>query len=284
MGTRAIVSYACNHDKVLTDALGELHPRAIAQPRIVSLVPSITELVCDLGLAQYLVGRTGFCVHPREILRKVAKVGGTKDIKTEMIRALEPTHLIVNIDENRREAVDALRGFIPNVIVTHPCAPEDNVALYRLIGGIFGVEDAAEERVGQFMEALAEADAVRVRCAPEQVLYLIWREPWMTVSRQTYISAMLARVGWVSWPAESEHRYPAFSWDDAWLSSVDRVLLSSEPYSFRDKHRDEVAKLSGVPVELIDGEMASWYGTRAIAGLRYLAKLRLHLACGKAPC
>ncbi len=263
-----------DQDMALCDALGTVHRPCQGEPRIVSLVPSITELVCDLGLADRLVGRTGFCIHPREVLRKVAKIGGTKDVKLDVIRSLRPTHLIVNIDENRRETVEALSGFIPNVIVTHPCVPEDNVALYRLLGGIFGVEQSAEDLVSRFTAALAEADAMRARLAPEQVLYLIWREPWMAVSRQTYISAMLARVGWISWPAEADKRYPAFGWDAPWLNPVERVLLSSEPYSFREKHVAEVARLSGRPVELIDGEMASWYGSRAIAGIRYLADLR----------
>jgi ABC-type hemin transport system substrate-binding protein len=105
---------------LMTDAIGTGHPRAAGEVRIVSLVPSLTELVCELGLGGKLIGRTGFCVHPRDFLKQVAKVGGTKDVRVEAVRALEPTHLLVNIDENRREVVDELAGFIPNVIVTHP--------------------------------------------------------------------------------------------------------------------------------------------------------------------
>lgn len=265
-------------DEVLCDAIGTVHRVWRGSARIVSLVPSLTELVCDMGLAGQLVGRTGFCIHPRDRLRTVTKVGGTKDVKVDVIRALAPTHLIVNIDENRRETVDELAAFIPNVIVTHPCVPEDNLALYRLFGGLFDRRERGAALALALEQALADADALRIRIEPESVLYLIWRDPWMTVSRQTYISAMLARVGWHSLPDTSAERYPVIDWSESWLKGLGRVLLSSEPYRFRTRHIEEVADLSGARVELIDGEMASWYGSRAIAGIRYLSALRARLA------
>ncbi len=260
---------------VLVDAAGQRHEPARGEARIVSLVPSITELVCDLGLADNLVGRTGFCIHPRERVRRIPKVGGTKDVKLDAVRALAPTHLIVNVDENRRETVDALAAFVPNVVVTHPCAPEDNAGLYRLLGGLFGREAEAERLVEDLRAALAEARSAAQ--APERVLYLIWREPWMTVSPSTYIAAMLAAVGWQVPVIADTARYPAFDWDAPWLAGVERVLLSTEPYSFGAAHVDEVARLSGRPAALIDGEMVSWYGSRAVAGLRYLAAFRREL-------
>lgn len=257
----------------------------MGEVRIVSLVPSLTELLFELGLGAQVVGRTGFCVHPRAALRKVPKVGGTKDVKLDAVRALAPTHLIVNIDENRRETVEALARFVPNVIVTHPCTPEDNLGLYCLFGGVFGCEAAAARLEQALREALARAQAVKAELAPERVLYLIWREPWMTVARDTYVSAMLATVGWQTLPAVAggaagAGRYPAFAWDEAWLAQVQRVLLSTEPYRFVARHVDEVAALSARPSTLIDGEMASWYGSRVIEGLRYLAELRHRLAAG----
>src|SRR4051812_41206799 len=106
----------------LTDAPGTRHDRAPGA-RIVSLVPSITELLCELGLAPQLLGRTGFCVHPAEVVRGIAKVGGTKDVNIEKIRKLAPTHVVVNIDENTKPTVDALAGFVPHIVVTHPIAP-----------------------------------------------------------------------------------------------------------------------------------------------------------------
>lgn len=262
----------------LTDAVGQVHRTATAVPRIVSLVPSLTELLCTLGLADVLVGRTGFCIHPRDTLRKVRKVGGTKDVKIDVVRELAPTHLIVNVDENRRETVEALAEFVPHVIVTHPCVPHDNFELYRLFGGIFAREAEAAALAARLQAALADADAAAREHTPESVLYLIWRQPWMTVSQATYISAMLRAVGWHTIPLREEPRYPELEWSASWLEGVDRVFLSSEPYRFTAGHVAEVESLACRPASLIDGEMASWYGSRAIEGLHYLADLRRRLA------
>jgi ABC-type Fe3+-hydroxamate transport system substrate-binding protein len=236
--------------------------------RIVSLVPSVTELLCDLGLAPQLVGRTGFCIHPREVVRDIPKVGGTKDVKIDRIRELAPTHLVVNIDENRKETVEELARFVPSVVVTHPLGPEDNLDLYRLLGGIFDRPVETERLCDEFSAAYAALTAgTRPRA---EVLYLIWRDPWMSVSRDTYISRTLALVGWETVPATAAERYPEID-PAAVAGSVERVLLSSEPYRFREKHLAEVeALVPGARVTLIDGEMTSWYGSRAIAGLRYL--------------
>ena len=250
------------------DAVGTEHPVAGSDARIVSLVPSVTELLCDLGLASQLVGRTGFCIHPREVVRDIPKVGGTKDVKIDRIRELAPTHLVVNIDENTKETVAELARFVPSVVVTHPLAPEDNLDLYRLLGGIFDRPVETERLCDEFSVAY---DALTASAPlPTKVLYLIWREPWMTVSRDTYISRTLALVGWETAPASADERYPEI--DPAELAgSVERVLLSSEPYRFREKHLAEVeALVPGARVSLIDGEMTSWYGSRAIEGLRYL--------------
>jgi ABC-type Fe3+-hydroxamate transport system substrate-binding protein len=238
--------------------------------RIVCLVPSITELVCDLGLADELVGRTGFCIHPWETVKRIPKVGGTKDIKLERIRELAPTHAIVNIDENRREDADALAEFVPHIVVTHPLGPLDNLDLYRLLGATFGREAQAARLCEEFERAL---DEVRARTwAPQDVLYLIWRDPWMAVAPDTYIAQMLALVGWRSHPLHSEDRYPTVDLEE-YAGRVNRVLLSSEPYHFRERHVDEVAAVTpDAQVSLIDGEMVSWYGSRAIQGLHYLAR------------
>lgn len=267
-----------NDEDFLVDASGHRHPPHSGPARIVSLVPSLTELVCDLGLAGQLVGRTGFCIHPRAILKPIPKVGGTKDVNLARLRELAPTHVIVNVDENRWECVEEIAACVPHVIVTHPCTPEDNLPVYRLLGAIFDREAEAERLCADLAAALDEARAVGASLPPEKVLYLIWREPWMTVAGSTYISAMLATVGWQTVPEVDEPRYPAFEWDAPWLAEVARVFLSSEPYRFRDSHLAEVAAASGRPAALIDGEMASWYGSRAVAGLRYLTDLRRTLA------
>ncbi len=253
----------------LIDAAGCRHRPITAPPRIVSLVPSLTELLCDLGLASQLVGRTGFCIHPAELLRSIPKVGGTKDVNIEKIRNLAPTHLIVNIDENEKPTVDALAEFVSHVVVTHPLAPADNLALYRLLGGIFNASRQAEALCAAFEQEYAALAAVPTP-VPRRVLYCIWKDPWMTVSRDTYIAQMLALIGWRQWLAPGTARYPQFKWSEQLLQSVDQVLLSSEPYRFTEKHADALEKQWGKPVLLVDGEMLSWYGSRAIAGLRYM--------------
>ncbi|MFH1871879.1 MAG: helical backbone metal receptor [Pseudomonadota bacterium] len=263
---------------MLLDALGREHPPHDGVPRIVSLVPSLTELVCDLGLADCLVGRTGFCVHPKEKLRRVPKVGGTKDVKLDVLRQLAPTHVIADIDENRREAVEAIMEFVPHVVVVHPQTVDDNLGLYALLGGIFRRDGEAARLAADFATARRELAAVSATLPCEAVLYPIWREPWMTVRRDTYISSMLAAAGWDTLPAEAPARFPQFAWDAPWLKDVARVLLPSEPYAFSDHDAAEVAALAQRPVIRIDGEMVSWYGSRAVPGLRYLAELRRLIA------
>lgn len=262
----------------LPDAAGQLHAPATGEVRLVSLVPSLTELICDLGLDAQLVGRTGFCIHPSERLQSIPKVGGTKDIDFETLRRLDPTHVVVNIDENPLQTVETLRAFVPHIIVTHPCLPEDNIALYRLFGFVFDRRAEAQRLVSALRRALTLARSTRQRVPPENVLYLIWREPWMSVSRVTYISAMLAAVGWNTQPETADARYPEIDPRQNWARRIDRVFLSTEPCHFQDKHLADAARLFGRPAHLLDGEMTSWYGSRAIAGLRYLSRMRRALA------
>jgi ABC-type Fe3+-hydroxamate transport system substrate-binding protein len=269
---------------MLTDALGTVHERARGPLRLVALVPSITELLFDLGLGGSVVGRTGFCVHPREAVRDVPKVGGTKDVDLGRLAALRPTHVIVNVDENTRECAAALRAVVPRVIVTHPNAPEDNLALYRLLGGLFGREAQAEALGAALARELAACRRLAAARPRERVLYLCWKGPWMTVAADTYIARTLAAVGWdVPHPPggfAGAARYPAIDLD-AEAPGVDRVLLSSEPYLFTDADvRDLQARLPATPVQLVDAEMTSWYGSRAIPGLRYLRALRGERADG----
>jgi ABC-type Fe3+-hydroxamate transport system substrate-binding protein len=264
----------------LRDAAGTLHAPAGDDARIVCLVPSITELVCDLGLADRLVGRTGFCIHPWETVRTIPKLGGTKDVKLDRIRDLAPTHAILNIDENRRELADELAEFVPNIIVTHPLGPRDNLALYRLIGAIFDRDAAAERLCAELEHGL---DELRAGAYPQRdVLYLIWRDPWMAVSPDTYIARTLELVNWRSHPLSPDDRYPEVGLE-GYAGRVEHVLLSSEPYHFKERHLAEVAAaVPGAHVSLIDGEMTSWYGSRAIEGLRYLAQYASETDAGEA--
>ncbi len=254
-----------------TDAAGRAHTAA-SGARIVSLVPSITELLCDLGLAGQLVGRTGFCIHPAQAVGAIPKVGGTKDVNFEKIRALAPTHVVLNIDENEKPAADRLAQFVPNIVVTHPITPRDNLDLARLMGGIFCADAAAADWCARFEAAYAALQMVP-KGPPRTMLYCIWQDPWMSISRDTYIANMLAEIGWNIPPLDSAARYPVFEWSDALLARIDGVLLSSEPYRFTEAHVDALEKQIGKPVQLVDGEMMSWYGSRALAGLGYLEGL-----------
>jgi hypothetical protein len=248
--------------------------------RIASLVPSVTELLAALGLAPWLVARTGFCIHPRELVAAVPKVGGTKDVNLPKLRRLAPTHVIVNVDENELATVEALREFVPHVVVTHPCAPHDNLALYRQMADCFGEAGGVHERAAALARALEEQLqlAAAGTWPRRQVLYCIWREPWMTVAQDTYIARMLALVNWHTLPPveggpHGAARYPTFSGSEPWLADVDEVLLSSEPYRFGEAHADEVRRWLGRDVRLVDGELLSWYGPRAAAGVAYLRGL-----------
>jgi ABC-type hemin transport system substrate-binding protein len=280
--------------------------------RIVCLVPSITELVIDMGFAEYLVGRTGFCIHPAQVVGQIPKVGGTKDVNLDKIRALNPTHVIVNVDENPKPVVDALRQWVPHVVVTYPQSAYDNLALIDQLLAAFcpldttpnapnsvaacAIFQKATQLKHQISTQLDALQAITQRPA-QQVLYLIWRDPWMTVARDTYISRMLALIGWHTWPAvkggdgistPGAGRYPVLSGYEPWLANIDRVLLSSEPYHFTADHLAEVRTwLAGAgakaSVELVDGEMLSWYGSRAVPGLDYLAALSA-TGCCAGPC
>ena len=220
-----------------TDWAGREPPRAGPEPRIVSLVPSITELLFDLGLGlgPFVAGRTTFCAHPQEGVESVPRVGGTKTVRLDRLRGLEPTHVIVNVDENRKGDVEVIESFAPHVIVTHPLEPTDNPGLYRLLGSIFGREEAAERLAAAFADELAAVNEAAARLPPHRVLYLVWKEPWMTVSQDTYISRTLALVNWETAAHDPSVRYPEVALDEALFADVDLVLLSSEHYPF--KHR-----------------------------------------------
>jgi ABC-type Fe3+-hydroxamate transport system substrate-binding protein len=262
--------------------LPESHP--IPPPRIASLVPSLTELVVALGLTGHLVARTGYCIHPAELVKAVPKVGGTKEVNLAKLWRLAPTHVLVNVDENRRETVETIRAWgadAPEIVVTHPLAPQDNLALVQQLVAVFGFVQGVHEKAAALTQALQYELALTQPGAHDEfrVLYLIWREPWMTVARDTYLSRMLARINWQTLPnapggPSGAARYPVVHGSEPWLAQVQRVLLSSEPYAFGEQHLAAAGRLCpNASVALVDGELLSWYGARAVAGLRYLREL-----------
>ncbi|MFQ5617553.1 MAG: helical backbone metal receptor [Rhodospirillales bacterium] len=257
----------------LTDAAGVDHEPAGEDVRIVSLVPSITELLFDLDLGGSVVGRTAFCVHPEGDVERARNVGGTKTVKLDRVRELHPTHVIVNIDENPKDAVDEIAATGCAVVVTHPMEPRDNLRLYRLMGGLFGRARQAEALCARFEDALATLHRSAAGLPERAVLYLIWKKPWMTVSRDTYIARTLSLVGWRTMGHDRAVRYPAVDITEGLLRRTDVVLFSSEPFPFTETHLEEFAgayPCRDVRLAAIDAQMVSWYGSRAIAGLKYL--------------
>ena len=257
----------------LVDAAGVEHTPLTTPARIACLVPSITELLFALDLHDQVVARTHFCIHPSAQIKHVTSVGGTKKINHDKLRELAPTHVILNIDENTKEMAEQLAEYVPHLVVTHPLKPQDNLALYQLLGNIFNRQPQASTLCEQFSTALD--DLTTIQHASKRVLYLIWRDPWMTISRDTYISQTLALLEWETIPRQSTARYPTIVINDQLLSTIDLILFSSEPYNFTNKdvqqftHDYTIAKDK---LALINGEMTSWYGSRAIQGLAYLAE------------
>ena len=256
----------------LVDAAGNLHQLAATGARIASLVPSVTELLFDLGLGDQVVGRTAFCVHPADRIKKVRSIGGTKQVNFKKFDAVAPTHVIVNIDETPKGLAEEITDRGCTVVVTHPVEVHDNLALYRLIGALFDRRDAATDLCNQFAAASADLRDAAKALPERRVLYLIWKDPWMTVSSDTYISRMLDRVRWHTVGGDGEVRYPEIDPGGDVAAAVDLILFSSEPFPFEERHFGEFrdAYHGDARFAAIDGQMVSWYGSRAIAGLAYL--------------
>ena len=261
------------------DAIGQEHAPA-PDARILCLVPSITELLFDLGLGDKLVGRTAFCIHPKDQVKQVRSIGGTKQVNLAKVKKLNATHLIVNVDENPKEMVEELGSFIPNIVVTHPNKPQDNIDLFKLLGNIFEKRDQAAKLISEFQAAQTHTQMAAMDWSEKKVLYFIWKDPWMTISPDTYISQTLKLVNLTTHPLQTEVRYPQLDLTNGILDEVDAVLFSSEPFLFKDTHIQEFAETYQQPMEklhMIDGEMASWYGSRAIDAMRYLIDFRKNL-------
>jgi len=250
----------------------------MTRPRIASLVPSLTELLFELGLGPWLVARTGFCIHPRDAVAAVPKVGGTKDVNLASCAAA-PTHVLVNVDENRLDTVDTIRAWsaadgaaAPQIIVTHPLAPQDNLALVNQLLGHFGTLAGVAEHAHRLASALrAELAQTEPAGRPlQRVLYLILARA-VDDGRARHLHLAHARLrDWLTLPelqggASGAARYPVVRGDEAWLAQIDQVLLSSEPYAFGPAHVAEAQALCpAAAVRLVDGEMLSWYGARAV--------------------
>lgn len=251
--------------------------------RIVSLCPSLTELVFDLGRGEWLVGRTKFCVHPADAVAAVPSVGGTKNPKIDRIVALAPDLVLLNEEENRREDAELLRAAGIACHVSFPKNALDTAAMVRGYGALLDARDSAD-RIASDIEArtarVRDAAAARARrgLSPVRWAYLIWREPWMAVSGDTFVSALLDDAGGANVFAEHADRYPTITPGALATAAPDVVLLASEPFPFTARHADELAATSGIPRDrfrLVDGELLSWHGSRTARGVDY-AETVLH--------
>jgi ABC-type Fe3+-hydroxamate transport system substrate-binding protein len=253
---------------VVRDMLGRTLHLPERPRRIVSLVPSQTELLADLGLEAAVVGITKFCVHPENWFRSKTRIGGTKDVKPERVAALQPDLIIANKEENVREQIEALQEIAP-VWVSDIKVLDDALEMIRNIGWITGKADEAlaiAKRIDDGISALS----FRKRFT---TVYGIWRAPWMWAGGDTFIHDILSRCGFDNVLAD-RLRYPAIELDDLKELDPELVLLSSEPYPFKEKHIAEVqAVLPGARIVLVDGELFSWYGSRLLHAPEYLAAL-----------
>jgi ABC-type Fe3+-hydroxamate transport system substrate-binding protein len=228
--------------------------------------------VFDLGLGDNLVGRTKFCVHPEGKVDAVEKVGGTKNPKLDRIIELEPDLVLLNQEENRREDAEALESAGITCHVSFPRTALDTAAMVRSVA-----EAVRAPREGELIARDIEARHARVAKAasgrpPVSYAYLIWRDPWMTLNADTFVSALLGDAGGRNVFASRTDRYPTISDDDLRVANPDVVLLSTEPFPFKDAHADELSAASGIPrerVRIVDGELLSWHGSRTPAGIDY---------------
>lgn len=244
--------------------------------RIVSLCPSLTELVYDLGRGDDLVGITKFCIHPADLVASVEKVGGTKDPKVERIIELAPDIVLFNEEENRRADYDALEAGGVHCLNSFPKDSLETAEMVRVIGHALDCDECAESIAQDIETRTARVRAAAQSARPVSWAYLIWREPWMTVNRDTFAHALLEQAGGVNVFADRATRYDVITPADLTATDPELVLLCTEPFPFKEAHADELAELTGLPrgrFRIADGEYLSWHGSRTPDGIDYAASL-----------
>lgn len=255
---------------IITDQMGRQVLCPEPPQRIISLVPSQTELLMDLGLGNKLVGRTKFCIHPAAQLADIAIIGGTKNFRVEQIHALAPDLIIGNKEENYEAGISILADKYP-VLMSDIYTLPDALQMIQMVGAATGTEPQATALTHEITQGF---NLLTKPATPKRILYLIWKNPYMAAGGNTFISDMIGRMGWSNVLGEAE-RYPQLS--DAQIQALqpDIILLSSEPYPFslaKDAH--DLERLCPLAkVLLVDGEIFSWYGSRLRFAPQYLASL-----------
>jgi ABC-type Fe3+-hydroxamate transport system substrate-binding protein len=239
--------------------------------RIVSLVPSQTELLYWLGLDEEVVGITKFCIHPEHWFRSKTRVGGTKTVKAELVAALRPDLIIANKEENVKEQVEQLEKIAP-VWISDISTVDDACRMIESIGQVTGKEEKARALVSSIQNNFTELRSLTER-QTLRAAYLIWKDPYMTIGGDTFIHNMLEHCGFINVFADTV-RYPAVTVEQIKKKNPALLLLSTEPYPFKQKHIDELSKeLPGTKILLADGEVFSWYGSRMLEVLPYMKGL-----------
>lgn len=256
----------------ITDGIGQVFQYPHSANRIVSVVPSQTELLAYLGLDHEVVGITKFCVHPDTWFRSKQRIGGTKKLHREAILRLNPDIIFANKEENEKADIDWLKTRVP-VYVSDIVQVNDALEMIRDIGAICGKSEIANQLVEDIQHER------RVFAVPSGIygtaLYLIWKDPYMTVSQDTFIHHMMEAAGFENaLEGLFEGRYPVLELSDIIALQPKFIFLSSEPYPFGLKELHELKEaLPDSKVVLVDGEMFSWYGPRMKEAFRYMTTL-----------
>lgn len=252
-----------------TDQLNRVVEIPFRPQRIISLVPSQTELLYDLGLENEVIGITKFCVHPESWFRGKERVGGTKNLNIGKIISLQPDMIIANKEENVREQIETLANKYP-VWISDVSSLEDAYQMMQSIGEITARQEPAENLISQIETAFSQ---LRMPNSKVRTVYLIWKDPYMTVGGDTFIHHLMERAGFQNVFAD-RGRYPEIFIDNLKNAGCQFVLLSSEPYPFKQVHLDELRQqLPQTKLFLVDGEMFSWYGSRLLHAPAYFKRL-----------
>ena len=264
---------------MLKDQLENIHIFVATPSRIVSLVPSQTETLFDLGLENSIVGITKFCIHPTRFKKEKTIVGGTKSVNFDKIKALNPDIIICNKEENTKEIINTLSQICP-VWVTDIVTIKSNSKMILDFGKIFNIEIISKIMIQLIDYKLLLFNKLNENIKSKNIAYFIWKNPWMAVGNNTYINEMLLLNGFKSVFDNSEiyeSRYPEFEFDAIKNLDLDYIFLSSEPYPFKEKDAIEIQNLMGIKTILVDGEMFSWHGSRLLKAIDYFRDLRARI-------
>ena len=244
--------------------------------KIVSLVPSLTELLFDLGLGDQIVGVTRFCIHPIQKTKRIQKIGGTKTVKIERVISLNPDLIIANKEENSKSDIEELQKHC-NVWITDIYTLSDALQVIISLGIKAKCETQASQLTSEIKLNFSKLKA-KVSVSNKTFAYLIWQEPIMLAGRDNFINEMAKEIGLTNILKDEKSRYPEQTKEDLIHLNPDFIFLPSEPFPFQEKHLETYQKLlPNSKVILVDGEMFSWYGSRMKLAPKYFEKLLMEL-------